>query len=62
MFKHRDGSRGRSTYAIEARYPERKQKLFQQCTRDEAEKILGITKEMVTWLKELADKKLSQKK
>ncbi|MGI6332588.1 MAG: hypothetical protein ACOX1Y_12775 [Zhaonellaceae bacterium] len=47
---------------MEARYPERKQKLFQQCTRDEAEKILGITKEMVTWLKELADKKLSQKK
>lgn len=54
--------RALTTYAIEARYPERKQRLYQQCTRDEAERILNDTKEMVAWVKSLIEEKPSQKK
>jgi len=52
--------RALTTYAIEARYPERKHKLYEQCTRDEAEKILNNTKELVEWIRCIVDKRLSQ--
>jgi HEPN domain-containing protein len=54
--------RALTTYAIEAKYPERKQRLYQQCTRDEAERILNDTKEMVAWVKSLIEEKPSQEK
>lgn len=54
--------RALTTYAIEARYPERKYKLNQQCTRDEAERILKMAKEIMIWVKSLVDGKLSQEK
>lgn len=54
--------RALTTYAIEARYPERKQRLYQQCTRDEAERILNSTKEMVAWVRSLIEEKPSQEK
>ncbi len=52
--------RALTTYAIEARYPERKRKLFQKCTKDEAEKLFINAKEMVEWLKICIVEKLSQ--
>lgn len=54
--------RALTTYAIEARYPERKQRLYEQCTREEAERILKNTKEMVVWLKNQVSAKLLQGK
>lgn len=54
--------RALTTYAIEARYPERKRKLFQKCTKDEAEKLFVNAKEMVKWLKISAEEKLLQEK
>lgn len=54
--------RALTTYAIEARYPERKKKLLSLCTKEEAEKILRSTEEMVKWLKSKINEKLSQEK
>lgn len=44
--------RALTTYAIEARYPERKAKLAAQCTEKEAQRILTRSEEMVSWLAE----------
>lgn len=52
--------RAMTTYAIEARYPERKIKLKEACKKEEAERILQKTKEMVKWLEEKIQEKLSQ--
>lgn len=52
--------RALTTYAIEARYPERKIKLLDQCTKEEVEKILDSSKVVVTWLQQKALIKLSQ--
>jgi len=54
--------RALTTYAIGARYPERKRKLLSVCTKDEARKILRSSREMVKWLKERVNEKLSQEK
>ncbi len=54
--------RALTTYAIGARYPERKKKLFSLCNKEEAEKILRLSKEIVEWLKEKINEKLSQRK
>lgn len=45
-----------SAYAIEARYPERKERLRALCTRDEAARMLGQAKEVVAWLRGRAQK------
>lgn len=50
--------RALTAYAIEARYPERKQKLYQQCTRAEAERLLDQTREMIIWLEGLIKERL----
>lgn len=60
--EHKVFLRALTTYAIEARYPERKRRLYEQCTRDEAERILYGTKEMVAWVKGLVKEKLPQEK
>lgn len=52
--------RALSTYAIGARYPERKKKLLIQCNKEEADKILANSKEMIAWLKKEIEEKLSQ--
>ncbi|MEW6663430.1 MAG: HEPN domain-containing protein [Bacillota bacterium] len=54
--------RALTTYAIEARYPERRYRLYQQCTREEAERILRSTKEMIAWLRNQVEQKLSPEK
>lgn len=54
--------RALTTYAISARYPERKKKLMQLCNKEEAKKILQNAREMVKWLKEKISEKLSQEK
>ncbi|MDK2984509.1 MAG: hypothetical protein PWQ96_151 [Clostridia bacterium] len=54
--------RALTTYAIEARYPERKRKLYEQCTRDEAEKLLSNSKGMVEWIRSIVEDRLSQGK
>jgi HEPN domain-containing protein len=54
--------RALTTYAIEARYPERKRKLFQKCTKDEAEKLIVNTKEMLEWLETCIVEKLRLEK
>lgn len=54
--------RALTTYAIEARYPERRYRLYQQCTKDEAERILRSTREMVAWLKERIGEQFSPEK
>jgi HEPN domain-containing protein len=51
--------RALTTYAIEARYPERRYRLYQQCTREEAERLLRTTKEMIAWLISQVEQKLS---
>lgn len=52
--------RALTTYAIEARYPERKERLLEECTREEADKIFNATKELIPWLKGKIEEKLSQ--
>ena len=54
--------RALTTYAIGARYPERKRKLLSICNKEEAKKILKSSKEMVSWLKEKINERLSQEK
>lgn len=51
--------RALTTYAIEARYPEKKAKLVEQCTKEEAERILAQSEEMVKWLKGKSVERLS---
>lgn len=54
--------RALTAYAIEARYPELRYRLYQQCSRDEAERILRSTREMVAWLKNRLGEKFSPEK
>jgi HEPN domain-containing protein len=54
--------RALTTYAIGARYPERKRKLLSVCTKEEAKKILKSSREMVLWLKEKINERLFQEK
>jgi HEPN domain-containing protein len=47
-----------STYAIAARYPERKKKLYSLCKQEEAEKLLKSSEEMIKWVKGKIQEKL----
>ncbi len=40
----------------------RRYRLYQQCTKEEAERILRSTREMVAWLKERIDEQFSPEK
>ena len=51
-----------STYAIAARYPERKKKLFSLCKQEEAEKLLRASEAMIKWVKERINEKLYPEK
>jgi len=51
-----------TTYAIEARYPERRYRLYQQCDREEGERILRSTKELILWLGNQIEQKFSPEK
>lgn len=46
-----------SAYAIAARYPERKKKLYSLCKQGEAEKLLKSSEEMIKWVKEKVSEK-----
>ncbi|KFD40797.1 hypothetical protein DK28_0215520 [Peptococcaceae bacterium SCADC1_2_3] len=54
--------RALTTYAIGARYSERKRKLLSVCNKEETQKILTSSKEMILWLKEKINERLSQEK
>lgn len=54
--------RALTTYAIASRYPERKKKLFSLCKKEEAEKLLKSSKEMIKWVKGKINEKLSPEK
>ena len=54
--------RALTTYAIEARYPERKRKLHEICTQSEAGRVLHDAGEMISWIGELINERLSQEK
>ena len=47
-----------SVYAIAARYPERKKKLYSLCKQGEAEKLLKSSEEMIKWVKGKVSEKL----
>jgi HEPN domain-containing protein len=51
-----------TTYAIEARYPERRYRLYQQCNKEESERILNSTKELIVWLEDHIEQKFSPEK
>ncbi|QNB45439.1 HEPN domain-containing protein [Thermanaerosceptrum fracticalcis] len=54
--------RALTTYAIAARYPERKKKLYSLCKQEEAEKLLRLAEVFVSWIKEKINEKLLQEK
>ncbi|MCR4437338.1 MAG: HEPN domain-containing protein [Eubacteriales bacterium] len=54
--------RALTTYAIAARYPERKKRLYSLCKQEEAEKIMRSTEVFMLWVKGKISEKLLQGK